>query len=460
MKTYLCFGTSVLCALIGSISGLALPMIPAPVPDWATNTTPSVRIVTPGDGSIFVAPSDITVCATAAHFTDAVASVEFFAGTNSIGVATNNPGHPDSGGSWWPPFSDFCIAWTNVGPGDYVLLAIATDATGNTATSAPVDISVVTNLPPRVCITKPHNDENILGPTNIEVCATAFQPDRGTVTQVEFFAGTNTLGVVSNSVIYVTNRFGVFPIENTSYCLTWNDAQLGTYTLTAVATDNDGTASTSQPVDISVVSNLPPHVRIDSPRDGEIYFAPATVEICAAAHDRSGSIASVELFSGTNSLAVVTNGVVVTNFEGRVHEQFCFSWDGVAVGDYTLTALATASDGTTATSAPVSISVTVPPPPSVTVHTDGRRFEAPANVWICAVDRHFPDPVTSVQYFAGTNSIGIATNAPFFCFHWTGVPVGEYSITATATDVPGTNVVTSSPVDIIVRTNTPRSWGR
>ena len=455
MNTYLCLGASVLSVMIGSISGVALPMIPAPDSHSPTNMAPSVRIVTPGDGTVFVTPAYIPICATAAYFTDAVASVEFFAGTNSLGVVTNGPVSP-----WWRPFSDFCFAWTNAEPGAYVLLAIATDVAGNTATSAPVDISVVTNLPPRVCITKPHNDENILGPTNIEVCASAFQPDRGTVTQVEFFAGTNSLGVVSNSVMYVTNRFGVYPIENTSYCLTWDDTQLGAYTLTAVATDNDGTTSTSQPVDISVVSNLPPRVRINSPRDGETYFAPATVEICAAAGDRSGSVASVELFSGTNSLALVTNGVVVTNFEGRVHEQFCFAWDGVAVGDYSFTALATASDGTTATSAPVSISVTVPPPPSVTVHTDGRRFEAPANVWICAVDRHFPDPVTSVQYFAGTNSIGIVTNAPFFCFHWTDVPVGSYAITATATDFPGTNVVTSSPVDIIVRTNSPRSWGR
>jgi hypothetical protein len=44
-----------------------------------------VRIVTPRDGSMFLAPADIHVCALATGFTDAVASVEFFAGTNSFG---------------------------------------------------------------------------------------------------------------------------------------------------------------------------------------------------------------------------------------------------------------------------------------------------------------------------------------------------------------------------------------
>ena len=39
---------------------------------------------------------------------------------------------------------------------------------------------------------------------------------------------------------------------------------------------------------------------------------------------------------------------------------------------------------------------------------------APANIWICSVTRYFPDPVASVQYFAGTNSLGVFTNGPEF----------------------------------------------
>ena len=163
-------------------------------------------------------------------------------------------------------------------PGAYALTATAKDLAGNTATSSVVDISVVTNLPPRVLITKPCNGATILGPTNINICATAFDPDGGTVTQVEFFEGTNSLGVVTNvPTLYITNKHGVFPIKNTSYCLTWTNVQPGAYMLTAVATDNDGAMTTSEPVDISVVTNLPPRVKLVSPYAGATYFAPATV---------------------------------------------------------------------------------------------------------------------------------------------------------------------------------------
>ena len=226
--------------------------------------------------------------------------------------------------------------------------------------------------------------------------------------------------------------------------------------LTAVATDNDGATTASKPVDISVVSNLPPKVKLIAPYNGATYMAPATVGICAAASDPDGTVASVEFFAGTNSLGVVTNSTAVTNFDG-VHQQFCFTWSGAAKGSYELTAVATDNAGATSTSAPVSIRVLPPPPPSVRITTpfDREVFLAPANIWLSSMTRYFPDRVASVQYFAGTNSLGVVTNGPGFLFHWTKVPAGFYALTATATDVSGTNIVTSAPVHITVK---PKGW--
>jgi len=451
MKAYSCFGASLLSALvIGSGSGLAQPLPPV-------NSSPAVEIVTPGDGSMFLAPADLHLCALTANFTDAVPSVEFLAGTNVLGVVTNGPMGLGGLEPGWRPVAYFCLAWTNVPPGAYALTATAKDLGGNMVTSSVVDISVVTNFPPRVAITKPRDGADILGPTNITICATAVDPDRGTVTQVEFFENNKSLGVVTNvPPTYVTNRHGVYPIINTSYCLTWSNAQLGTYTLTAVATDNDGAKTTSQPVDISVVTNLPPRVKLVSPYEDATYFAPATVGICAAASDPYGSVRRVEFYAGTNSLAVVTNSTAVTNYEG-ICNVFCFTWNGVAKGAYTLTAVATDNGGAMGTSAPVHITVLAPPPPSVRITTpyNGEVFLAPANVWICSATRYFPDPVASVQYFTGTNSLGIVTNGPGFCLHWTNVPPGGYTLTATAKDIAGTNTVTSPPVSITVKTNRP-----
>ena len=442
--------------LIGASSGLAQinpggPILWPPPPPKAG---PTVEIVTPSDGSMFLAPADIQIAALTGYFTDAVASVEFFAGTNSLGVVTNRPtvlGGPVNSPL---PVALFWLAWSNVPPGDYALTATATDRAGNMVTSGEVDISVVTNFPPCVVITKPKNGAVILGPTDIKISAAAIDRDGGTVTQVEFFEGTNSLGVVTNiPVTYLTNKEGVFPIKNTSFSLTWSNVALGGYVLTAVATDNDGATTASQPVDISVVSNLPPVVKLFAPYNGATYFAPATVGICAEASDPDGTVASVEFFAGTNSLGVVTTGTVVTNRE-KIYELFCFTWEGATEGDYALTAVATDNAGATATSAPVSIRVLPPPSPLVRITTPvrGEVFMAPANIWICSVTRYFPDRVASVQYFAGTNSLGIATNGPEFCFHWTKVPAGAYSLTATATDVAGTNVVTSAPVNITVKT--------
>jgi hypothetical protein len=197
-----------------------------------------------------------------------------------------------------------------------------------------------------------------------------------------------------------------------------------------------------------------------SPYPGATYFAPATVAICAAASDPDGTVTGVEFFAGTNSLGVVTNSTVVTDHKCK-YNQFCFTWSGVVTGAYALTAVATDDGGATSTSDPVLITVLPPPPPSVkiTCPDNGKVFIAPANIWICSATRHFPDSVASVQYFAGSTSLGIVTNGPGFCFQWTNVPPGPYSLTATATDVAGTTTVTSPPVSITVTTNRPPDHG-
>ena len=415
-----------------------------------TNGPPLVRIVSPQEGQDFLVGREIHICAVALNFTDRVASVEFLAGTNVLGVVTN--GLPLFG-----LHEDFaCFTWSNAAPGAYKLTAEATDVAGNSVTSAPVEITVVTDLPPVVRIVKPRNNAFILGPTNIMICASAFDPD-GKVVDVAFFEGTNLLGVVSNSpTVWITNRWGVFPIQQSLYCLTWSNVPPGSYSLTAEATDNAGLTSTSAVVDISVVTNLPPVVRLVSPENGARIFTPADISICAAANDPDGTVTRVEFFSATTSLGVVTNGVTHTNYCGGVQTDYCFTWSNVPPASYTLTAVANDNGGATGTSAPVHITVSAPPPPTVRIvyPQNGAHFLAPANIYIAAVAKYFTNPVANVQFLDGTNVLGVVTNSWWPTFKWTNVQAGAYVLTAIATDTKGINA-TSPPVNITVVTNHP-----
>jgi hypothetical protein len=446
------WGKSLLLTAVLPASSILAQLPPGP---WQppTNSSPAVLIITPHEGQILLAGGNVHICAATMGFTDAVASVTFYAGTNSLGTVTNPPT------TWGVPQNVFCLTWSNVASGSYGLTAMAVDVAGNSAVSPVVDVSVVTNLPPRVQIFKPFNGAMILGPTNVLICASAFDPD-GTVTSVEFFDGSTSLGSVPTPpVTYVTNWHGIFPIRP-NYCLTLTNASLGTHVLTAVATDNGGATGNSAAVTINVVSNLPPHVRIEKPYPGQIFFAPANILICAQAADPDGTIASVEFFNGTNSLGVVTTPTLVTNWWG-VEKLYCLSLTGVSVGNYVLKAVATDNGGATGTSMLVPIKVVPPPMPTVTI-TSPRNgstiFGAPTTINVCAVERYFTNPIVNVQFFAGTNSIGSTTNSPSSCIHWPNVGPGAYSLTATATDSQGA-MVTSAAVNIMVVTNLPTWWG-
>jgi len=221
-----------------------------------TNFPPFVRISTPDDGTSFPAPADIPICADARDLDGFVATVEFFAGTNSIGIRTNNP---ISTG----PANPFCLIWSNVPPGDYILTAKATDNDGLSSVSLPVHVRVfdrsTTNFPPVVRITSPANGMIFRAPVDIPIFAFARDID-DPVASVEFFSDTNSLGLgtaLSCSNIVACPTCPTICPSN-YYRLVWSNAPVGTHILTAVATDSRGASTTSEPVKISIFPLPPP----------------------------------------------------------------------------------------------------------------------------------------------------------------------------------------------------------
>jgi len=98
------------------------------------------------------------------------------------------------------------------------------------------------NWPPNVTITKPQNGDEFNPTDTIEIEADALDFD-GFVVMVEFFANGNKIGEDNETA--------------DGWTTSWPDHPVGSYSLTAKATDNEGAATTSQPVSITV-SEVPP----------------------------------------------------------------------------------------------------------------------------------------------------------------------------------------------------------
>ncbi|HUR44524.1 MAG TPA: Calx-beta domain-containing protein [Candidatus Saccharimonadales bacterium] len=151
-----------------------------------TNQPPFVRLISPREGSIFRAPAHILLQAGAGDSNGSVTSVVFFANSQKIG-------HTDLPSPLAVANTSllYAFAWSNVVAGKYALTAQAFDNGGASTLSAPVNISVVTELPP---------------PTNRLPIVTITAPDafaaEGTNRQA------NIVGGSPNTATFIVHRAG------------------------------------------------------------------------------------------------------------------------------------------------------------------------------------------------------------------------------------------------------------
>jgi hypothetical protein len=181
---------------------------------WTTgNTPPAVSLTSPSNGSSFLSPATIAMAATATD-ADGVAKVDFYNGSTLLGTDTTSP---------------YTFSWTSVAAGSYGIKAIATDTKGATSTTATATITVGTssNIAPTVSMTSPASGGAFVLPTSITMTATASDSD-GSVQKVEFYLGTLLIGTDTSS----------------PYSVVW-PALAGSYSVSAVATDNQGARTVS-----------------------------------------------------------------------------------------------------------------------------------------------------------------------------------------------------------------------
>jgi uncharacterized repeat protein (TIGR02059 family) len=200
-----------------------------------------------------------------------------------------------------------------------------------TITAQPVTNNCI-NAAPSVAITSPVTSSAFTALSNISITANAIDAD-GSVSLVEFYSGSTKLG--SKSVA--------------PYTFAWNNVAAGSYSLTAIATDNLNAKTTSAAISVSVTSknstNKKPVVKISNPRKGNTYEKLSSISIDAVASDPDGTISKVELFSGTVKLVEMTTA------------PYSFTWKDVAAGNYRITAIATDNMNDTTISSPVEFIV-------------------------------------------------------------------------------------------------------
>ncbi|WP_221420230.1 Ig-like domain-containing protein [Fulvivirga sp. M361] len=352
-----------------------------------TNEAPEVTITGPVNNSSFTAGATITINANATDDVS-VSQVEFFASGNSIGVDSSSP---------------FNVTWSTATTGNYALTATATDNAGATGTSSPVQITIIAdnnNISPTASITSPAAGSTFDQGTTISITANASDDD-GSVSQVEFFASDASIGVDTSD----------------PYSIAWSGAPVGTSSLTAVATDNEGATGTSTSISITVETvstggcngipayepfpaiynagdivqyqavryeslannlfnvtpgtadhwwkplgpcidipvNEDPEVAITSPANNSTFTVGNSINITANATDDKG-VAQVEFFVDGISIGVDTSS------------PYSATWNSTA-GSHNLTATATDNEGVTSTSSIVRISDgTVQPPSDLAKH--------------------------------------------------------------------------------------------
>ncbi|MEP6656126.1 MAG: Ig-like domain-containing protein, partial [Betaproteobacteria bacterium] len=271
------------------------------------NVLPAVTLTSPAPGAVFTAPANVPLAASASD-SDGISLVEFLKDGTVVGSTNVAP---------------YAMTLGSVAMGTYAIAARATDNRLGITLSSPVNVTVLPpNIPPTVSLTSPAPGATFGAPAAISIAASAGDTD-GTVAKVEFYQGASLIGTVTTP----------------PYTLTWSNVAVGSYSLTAKATDNLGATVTSAAVSVTVNANARPAVSLTAPVSGSTYFAPATINLAATASDSDGSVARVDFYQGSTLLGTLTSA------------PYAYVWDNVAGGSYSITAVATDNLGATTTSA-------------------------------------------------------------------------------------------------------------
>ena len=281
-------------------------------------TVPAVSITSPTGGQIFTEGDYVPL---SAAVSSSVSVVEFYNQNNTL-IGRR------SGAPW-------TTTWRVMTVGNYTITAKAFNSQGQSATSAPVNIVVNPinhRISGRIVDSITNNGVanvslNLTSPTNANITANTTTDANGN------YLFTN-LGTTPNDAVIITPTLS----GNTFEPPTRNIGYLGYIEWT-----NQSFTATRQ---------TQINVALTSPTNGEIFIAPATINLAATATSGAGTITKVEFYRefGTNTLLGTDT---IAPYE--------FQLTNIAAGNYTYFVRATDSNGAITDSAPVSVTVNAAP---------------------------------------------------------------------------------------------------
>lgn len=372
---------------------------------------PTVSLTSPANGALVSGTIPVTM---AANATDnvAVAKVDFYRGSTLIGSDVDSP---------------YSVAWnTSVGGnGSAVLTAVATDTSGNSATSAAVTVTVSNSTPANVAPTANAGaDKSITLPTNSVTLAGSGTDTDGTIASYAWtrISGSGTIAAPTAASTSITGL-----------------AQ-GTSVFRLTVTDNQGATATD---DVNVVVNA-----------GADTTAPTFLDAISV----GGTSGTFWFFVGASDNVAMSkvdfyvDGTLIGS--DNTTTPYGYQWDSttVANGSHAVTAKAYDTAGNVATSGAVSFTltnpdITAPATAVITAPAANAVLTNTATITATATDNVGID---HVDFYRGTTLIAGDTAAPY-SVQWdtTNVANGSYSLTAKAYDAAG-NSKTSAAVAVSV----------
>ncbi|PID27242.1 MAG: hypothetical protein CR982_06500 [Candidatus Cloacimonadota bacterium] len=288
-----------------------------------SNEAPIVSIDSPTDGSSFAIGETVSIEITATDNDGTVENVDLYVNETMVTSLTSSPFNYD-----WNT-ADF-------EEGTYSLKVVAKDNGDLTTESNEVAVTLTpSNEAPVVSIDSPTDGSSFAIGETVSIGITATDND-GTVDQVDLYV----------------NETMVTSLTSSPFNYDWNTADFeeGSYSLKAIATDNDGESTESSMVNITlIVPNEAPVVFIDSPANGTTFAVGSMVSFEINATDNDGMVEKVDLY---------LNDEMVTSFTNL---PFNYNWDtaNAEEGEYIFKAIATDDDGESTESSEVSINLIV-----------------------------------------------------------------------------------------------------